>query len=101
MLWIDVKPVCLYIRSIQCTHDRLQLFQDLDEPGEDTSKFDVFAPTVVKPKTSSMSMVSVPGLEVSDESEVTALFSLCKTKKFCDAEGKLFGQNVVSMLFVQ
>lgn len=45
---------------------------DLEEPGEDTSKFDVFAPTVVKPKTSSMSMVSVPGLEVSDESEMSA-----------------------------
>lgn len=48
-----------------------------------------------------MSMVSVPGLEVSDESEVTALFSRCKTKKtfVSNAKGMSCGQNIVFMLF--
>lgn len=47
-------------------------WQDLDEPGKDTSKFDVFAPTVVKPKTASANpRSSIVGLDNSDDSEVS------------------------------
>lgn len=44
---------------------------DLDEPGKDTSKFDVFAPTVVKPKTTSANpSSSIVGVDNCDDSEV-------------------------------
>lgn len=48
-----------------------------------------------------MSMVSVPGLEVSDESEVTALFSRCKTKiKLVINKEGLKAYYVVKTLFL-
>ena len=39
--------------------------QAIEEPGEDTSKYDVFMPTVVKPKSTSNGAVPTVKLEVS------------------------------------